>query len=484
MPGSQGEARPTWSFSLCSRSPYHLAVGWRDGDLISVMSNPYAAATRRTRLASMAMAANLLALASASLLAFFTVRWTLPYLGKDRFGMWMTLASLAGMMSIADLGIGNALVSRVAATRADSRRACADAITGGLGLLAGLAVGFAVLIGAFAWVIPWHRVFSLPAESEAVCEFRQGATLFGPIFGVFLLAGGVRKVYEGLQQGFVVHLASAGASLCALAALWDASNRQLGIPWLFGVTFGVTNACLLFLLVPLFAKGLLQRERMLAAIRSEHRQLLHVGGMYLVLQFGSLAMSGSEAFLISIMSGPGAVASFAIVQRFFQYVATPARLINAPMWGAYADAHARHDTDYIRRCLSRLVLGTGGGTLVLVVGAVIMAPWLIPAWTKGAEKADMALVAVYGIWTLLDCAFLPLIVYMNGIGLVRPQAACTIFSLFTYYPAKIAALAYGGVVAMVWTTVGFYLFNAVIFYGVLYGRELSYGCRPNNERRT
>jgi O-antigen/teichoic acid export membrane protein len=445
---------------------------------MTVVPDSAAAATRRTRLASMAMAANLVALGAASVLAFFTVRWTLPYLGKDRFGMWMTLASLAGMMSIADLGIGNALVSRVAATRADGRQACADAITGGLGLLAGLAVGFAVLIGVSAWYIPWHHVFSLPPDSAAVAEFRQGAVLFGPIFGVFLLAGGVRKVYEGLQQGFVVHLVSAGASLCAVAALWDASSRQLGIPWLFGATFGITNAFLLVLLVPLVSRGLLQRARMLAAIRFEHRNLLSVGGMYLVLQFGSLAMTGSEAFLISIMNGPAVVASFAVVQRLFQYVATPARLINAPMWGAYADAHARHDTAYIRHSLMRLLAATGGVTLLLVGGAVVMAPWLIPAWTQGAEEADMGLVSVYGIWTLLDCAFLPLVVYMNGIGLVRPQAACTVFSLFTYYPAKIVALAYAGVTAMMWVTVAFYVFNAMLFYGVLYGRELARGwCR-------
>jgi O-antigen/teichoic acid export membrane protein len=441
------------------------------------MMRAEADARYRNRLARLSGAASVLALAVASVLAFVTVRWTLPYLGKERFGMWMTLASFAGLLSIADLGVGNALVSRVAESRTHGRARCCRTITGGIALLAMLACGFAAAFSLAAFLIPWSLVFPRVTQAASLQEFRDGAILFGPVFGLFLLSGGIRKVYEGLQQGYVAHIVSAVASVMAIVALRVASGRQLGIPWLFLCTFGISNATLLLLLAPLMWKQLVSPCQAWSAVQAEHAGLMRVGAAYLLLQFGSLVMVGSESLLISVFQGPAAVASFAVVQRLFQYAATPARIMNAPLWGAYADARARGDFRYIRATLRRHLIGTAAITVVLVTAATLASSWLIFAWTKGAEQADQWLVVVFAIWTIVECAFLPLVVYMNGIGLVRPQAACTLFSLFTYYPVKVAAVAFLGVTEMMWVSVAFYLVSAVLFYGLLYGRELQRGWR-------
>ena len=47
-----------------------------------------------------------------------TVPLTLSYLGEERFGVWMTIASLSGVLSILDLGVGNAMINRVVAAKA------------------------------------------------------------------------------------------------------------------------------------------------------------------------------------------------------------------------------------------------------------------------------------------------------------------------------------------------------------------------------
>src|SRR6201999_3365505 len=47
-----------------------------------------------------------------------SVSFTLPYLGQERFGIWMTISSLAVMLQVLDLGVANGLVNLVADAKA------------------------------------------------------------------------------------------------------------------------------------------------------------------------------------------------------------------------------------------------------------------------------------------------------------------------------------------------------------------------------
>ena len=75
---------------------------------------------RRLRRAAVTSASSLVA-RFASFGAFaLLVPITLPYLGAERYGVWMTLLSLVALIGITDFGMGNALVSIIA--RADAER--------------------------------------------------------------------------------------------------------------------------------------------------------------------------------------------------------------------------------------------------------------------------------------------------------------------------------------------------------------------------
>lgn len=67
----------------------------------------------RYRLAALTITANIFSRGMAMLVMVLSVTLTIPYLGAERFGVWMTIASFAGMLSFLDLGVGNALTNRV-----------------------------------------------------------------------------------------------------------------------------------------------------------------------------------------------------------------------------------------------------------------------------------------------------------------------------------------------------------------------------------
>ena len=424
-------------------------------------------------MASYSSLANLLALIAQTVVSVATVRLTLPYLGEERFGVWMTVVGIAGLLTFADFGIGNALISRVAAARAGAAGVEPHvAVTGGLACLFVIGLSVGAVVAGISAVMPWSLFVRGGLSPLLEVEFRQSAILFGSLFGAFLFTSGLRKVYEGLQRGYVAHGMMAVCSCISLALLCISADRQSGIPLLIMTTFGV-NAILPSLLVaPLTSTGYFRPRVAAAAGCHEWRQLIRAGSLYSVVQVGSLLLQGSEPMLIAGLQGSSVLAGFAVVQRLFQIVVTPARILVTPYWGAYADAYARGDHDSIWRMLRHQTLLTALLTTTLAATLTATSGWVMRIWTKDAIPADPALIAACCCLCVLDGVMLPFGMYLNGIGCIRPQAAATIFALFTYFPAKIAALAYGGLTWMIYTTIAFQLANCLLFYGIFYRKQV------------
>jgi O-antigen/teichoic acid export membrane protein len=441
-------------------------------------TSPDEHAHRRDRMARYAAAANLVALVAQAALTIATVRLTLPYLGEERFGAWMAVLGIAGVLTFADLGIGNALVARVAAARAGAAGVEPSVVvTGGLACLLVVGVGAGLLAAAACAVIPWAALMRVPPPSEIEAEFRTAAIVFGLLFGVFLFTSGVRKVYEGLQLGYLAHLMMALCSAVSLVLLLLATRQRSGIPLLTGATFGVTAVLPVALMVPLVWAGHFRPAFLLDAARREWRRLVGVGSQYSIVQVGGLLLSGSEPMLVAALRGSGPLAGLAVVQRLFQIAATPTRILVAPSWAAYADAHARGDRRYLRHTLLRQMGFSGLLTLAIAVPLAVCSGPVLAIWTKQALTVDIPLVFAACCLCILDGFLLPFGMYLNGIGCVRPQAAATLCALVTYFPAKVAALAYGGITWMLWTTIAFQVFNSLIFYLVLYRDEVWHALR-------
>ena len=141
-------------------------------------------AAERYRLAAWAVLANIVSKSMAMAVMVLSVSLTIPYLGAQRFGVWMTVASFATMLSLLGLGVGNALVNHVAARRAiQDPVLLRQAVTGGLGflMLLGLVVGAS--LSMLAVVLPWDRIIKTD-DAFLLMEARDAARLFAVLFGL------------------------------------------------------------------------------------------------------------------------------------------------------------------------------------------------------------------------------------------------------------------------------------------------------------
>ena len=106
----------------------------------------------------------------ALLTAIVSIRLTLPYLGAERYGMWMTVVSAAAMLSFSDLGISSTVTTFIASTPDGVRDRTAQTYASSAFVL--LISTTAILIACFTLAypfVPWASLFNVHS-SKAVAE--------------------------------------------------------------------------------------------------------------------------------------------------------------------------------------------------------------------------------------------------------------------------------------------------------------------------
>ncbi|EES0028288.1 O157 family O-antigen flippase, partial [Escherichia coli] len=135
-----------------------------------------------------------------------TVSLTLPYLGQERFGVWMTITSLGAALTFLDLGIGNALTNRIAHSFACGKNLkMSRQISGGLTLLAGLSFVITAICYITSGMIDWQLVIK-GINENVYAELQHSIKVFVIIFGLGIYSNGVQKVYMGIQKAYISNI--------------------------------------------------------------------------------------------------------------------------------------------------------------------------------------------------------------------------------------------------------------------------------------
>ena len=430
-------------------------------------------ADERYRLAVLTMAANVFSRGAAMVVMIFSVSLTTSYLGPERFGVWMTIASFVGMLGFLDLGIGNSLtnkVSQVAAT--DDPDALRTSISGGLGLLFVLACGIGLVLLLVGHELPWTRLLKIQ-NLDLIQEVSGAAAVFSLLFAFSIFTNGIQRIFFGLQRAFESHFINFIGSILSLLALWIATKYQSGIPSLLLATLGVQSLAVSMLLLVLIKRRLFTFSGIKKNIRFESHSLLKVGGLFFILQIGTMVGWGADSLIIASFLGVKQVAAFAIVQRLFQFITQPMAIMNAPLWSAYADAKARGDLVFIKKTIRSSLLVTFAYASFFSALLVLSGEYIVDAWTKNSITISMGLLLAYGIWVVIEATGNAFAMFLNGCGLIRQQVISSTLLTIVAVFVKIYLVMHYGLMEMIFGYVLVYLVISFIVYGIFFKKRLA-----------
>ncbi len=430
-------------------------------------------AAERYRLAALGAISTAVSRLTGVALIVLSVRWTAPVLGRERFGIWATFSSLTIMLSFLDLGVGNALVNRVAhATAKQDARQLSLVIMGGISWLAAIGLAATALLAAAGAWIPWTALFHLSSPASG-SETRTAALVYSVLFGLNIFSGGMLKILIGQQRSHEAQIIAAIAALLACPAMWLTVQHAPGVSALLLAGIGTQSVVTLVLVV-----GLLYRRRQLnfhlgfPSMVHERKALLTTSALFLILQIGTMIGWGGDSFLLAGVVGASDVAAFAVAQRLFLFASQPVLVLNGPLWAAYADAHAKGDRGFIRKTLLHSLLLSTTVAVGLSIVLLFFGQWIAAFWTENTIAVPWLLLAAFAAWTLFESAGTVLSMYLNGTGIVREQVIVVICFCVVAVPTKIIAAIHAGAFGLVTATTVAYAVTAAGLYGTVYRKRI------------
>jgi O-antigen/teichoic acid export membrane protein len=373
------------------------------------------------------------------------------HLGAERYGVFATITAITGLVGWADLGIGNGLISEVAAAEGrDDSRSVARAVSTAFFALLGLSLVLAALFGSLYPFVPWPSVFNVAGSAASGVGAAAAAFAAGVLLAVPLAV--VQRTEIGMQETFVASAWQAFGSLLGLAGVLIGVAAGAPLPYLvLAVSMAPAlamagNGRQLF-----FRRRAWLRPRLQHVDRDTARRLLRIGSLFFVLQVAVAVAYESDALVLTQILGPSAVTTYSITMRVFLVVPALAGFVLAPLWPAYGEAISRGDAEWVRRTLRRAVRG---GLLLSVCGAgllFLVARPLIDLWA--GFRPPFLLIAAAGIWIVVMTIAAVLAAFLNGARVIRPQIVLALLMMAANLGLSIAFTRWVGVSGVIWGSV-------------------------------
>lgn len=376
------------------------------------------------------------------------VSLTVRYLEKERYGVWTMISTVVSWFALANLGLGNGLISRLSSLQGvkhaeEARRAAFSAVS--------LIFVVSLVIAAPAlWIssiLPWSRMLNVESTSTAMEVLPTVLAGIAIVLAMLPLTAGA-AILTGHQRSDLVNITNICGSVGGLVVLLIAIHFRVSMPSLFAA-----------LMLPQFLAMAAQYwiAARIGYIRfslryfdgPEARRLLSLGSRFLTTQLFSILIFESNAFIIAHRFGAAEVTPYGVTYRLSMFIITVFGVVMVPLWPAYGEAISRGDFEWARRVFFKsivvvaglwaafaLVLGVGGRMIV----SIWVGPEAVPSWLL--LWAMLFFTLAFGI---AQSVVYPL----NGIGKINAQLLAGVITAALNIPLALWLSRYWGVSGVV-----------------------------------
>jgi O-antigen/teichoic acid export membrane protein len=374
-------------------------------------------------------ASGLLSRFVALAISFITLPLTVRYLGKEEYGVWVTVATTVVMLSVLDLGIANTLTNFISESFAveDSARAQRYYATAFW-----VTVGVALTLGVLA-VLLFH-ILDIGAllHLSGKVEISHARTLVAISIAYFLLTLPLNladNVLSGYQQ---VHVAN----------YFQMINSVLGL--LAIVTVMMLHGNIVVLLAAFCSAmllGALGKQIWLSGwskpwIRPHpsqvHLEIAHElfrqGILFFILQLTGLVVFNSDNLVITHFLGPSEVTPYSIAWRLTGYASLLQSQLIPSFWPAFTEAYKKQEMDWVRHTYRTMVRNV---TLVVAAAALLIGlvgrPF-IRIWAGPAAEPKALLLWTMAAWAILVATTTNQALLLTAVGRLRLETTVAVLA--------------------------------------------------------
>lgn len=420
--------------------------------------------------------------ALSSLLTLISLPLAVRYLGPERYGVWATVVSVVVWVNLLDLGIASSLTNLISQAyarqdRKEAARAFSNALAVTIGTIALAACFFCVIWSRVDWIAVFNANPALKSEIRATVLVAIVLTLTNLPLN---LAG---KVFAGYQELHTYNKTLALGAVGSVVGLLVGIGLGVSMPVLFLLSFGSVTlagiATMLWLVV--WHKPYLRPQLGLVHLRHA-LNLLSTGWSFLLIQAAAMVVFSTDNIIVSHYLGAAEVTPYSVTWRVVGLGSLLQVLVFPALWPAYAEAHARGDSEWIRRTFGVVMRTTVALNVAWAVFLFIFGRLGIGLWAGRAAVPSRSLLLAMAFWSVIAGFMTAQSCLLGALNRTRVQAVASVLAAIVNIVLSIVLVVRIGSLGVILGTILSYVVVLVIpqSLAVVYAmRNLGQGSRPS-----
>ena len=313
------------------------------------------------------------------LISFFLLPLTVGYVDSETYGIWVTISSMAGWLSIFDIGMGNGFKNKFVECRArgDNEQA-KNYVSTTYAMLSFIFIPLLVIFLIFNPFINWNSILNVTTTEDLNLVF----TIVVSYFALNFILSTINTVLTADQRPGDSSVRIVIQQLCLLITIIILTKTTTG---------SLKNLCFALCLVPLMIT-LLYNITLFSGRYKDIRPSLRSVKLYLVkdllslsvkffyLQIVGLILFQLVNFIIIHYYSADDVTLYNVAYKYFTLPNGFFAAISTPIWAAVAEALAKQDYSWICISLKRytyiFLLFCLGELLMLLVAQPVYKIWM------------------------------------------------------------------------------------------------------------
>ena len=392
-----------------------------------------------------------------------SVPLTVGYLGAERYGAWVTIASMITFLSITDLGLGAGLTNALGKAQARAAHEAGQRyVSSAILMLSAVAL---LLLVISATLGPRIARFLFPhlQSPGARAEIAAAVMVALSMCALNLPLLTVARVLAAYQESGLANLWKMVGNLGNVASILVVIWFHAGLPWLVAGCFGIGLIVNLVGAVWLFGFYKPWLRPRIAAIDLQFAKVLFSDSWkFLVIGIGWMVNSQTDNMVIAHILGASQVTPYAVTFSLFTIATGLQNLAYHSLWPAYTEAFEQRDYDWIRRTLRANFRFSLFTTLAIVTVLTIFGGEIIRLWAGREAVPPLSVFIWMALWQLMLSTLLVGSCLLNAIGRLKGMTTYgTVTAILNLTLSILLARKYGitGVIAA--TVIAFAVANYV-----------------------
>jgi len=355
-------------------------------------------------------------------ISFVIVPLTINYINPTQYGIWLTLTSMVGWVSLFDVGLTQGLRNKFAEALAKNDVHLARIyVSTTYFYISILFLGVWAILLVVNSFVDWSSLINVPIVMDA--EIRMLTSIIITYFCLQFVFQVVKTILISDQKPAKASFIDLVGQVASLLIIWVLTIFTEGSLIFLGLGIGVMPVIVLIIAnIYLFSTSYKQFIPNFQLVQKKYRnKLMGLGLKFFILQLAAMIQYSSSLFLIARYFTPLDVTAYNIAFKYFLTLQGIYMIVLSPLWSSSTDAYFSGDYDWIIRAVKKYLLilipFVFVGLIMLLFANQFYDFWL----GKGVVDIDYK-ISIFCYLFFLSGMFSSIFVnVINGVGALRVQ---------------------------------------------------------------